>query len=44
MIVRILSNGNTEIDLRDENIPVGEKIDIIKRVLNNEIIIEGKEK
>ena len=42
MIVRYLQNGTTEIDLRYEDISVNKKIDIIKRLLNNEVIIERK--
>ena len=42
MIVRILPDGTTEIDLSDEKIPISKKIDIIKRLLNNEIIIERR--
>ena len=42
MIVRYLPNGTTEIDLRYEDISVNKKIDIIKRLLNNEVIIERK--
>lgn len=42
MIVRFLPDGTTEIDLRDENISISKKIDILKRLLNNEIIIEKR--
>lgn len=42
MILKILPNGTTEIDLKDENISIARKIDILKRILNNEIIIEEK--
>lgn len=44
MIIRILPNGTTEIDLSDEDLPIGEKIDIIKRLLNNEVIIKKRRK
>ena len=42
MIARILPNGTTEIDLSDENISISKKIDILKRLLNNEIIIRRR--
>lgn len=42
MIVRILPDGTTEIDLSDEKIPISKKIDIIKRLLNNEVVIEKR--
>lgn len=42
MIVRSLPNGTTEIDLRDENLPISEKIEIIRSLLNNEIMIVKK--
>lgn len=44
MIIRILPNGTTEIDLSDEDLPIGEKIDILKRLLNNEVTIEKRRK
>lgn len=42
MISRTLPNGNVEIDLSMDNIPIDKKIDIIKLILKGEVVIECK--
>lgn len=44
MISRILPNGNVEIDMSMENISIGKKIDIIKKMLKGEVVIENGNK
>ena len=44
MISRTLSNGTIEIDLSMENIPIDMKIDIIRRLLKGEVVVEDVRK